>query len=74
MNRIARVACVAAATVALVSPTPVAPASPAPDTGARQAAQTYKVTASINTSDVVAGAKDEAVVRCEALRFLRRTA
>jgi hypothetical protein len=55
MNRIARVACVAAAALALVSPTPIASASPAADPGARQAAQTYKVVASINRSEVVAG-------------------
>lgn len=58
MNRIARVACAAAAALALASPTLVAPASSAPDQtdqGARQAAQTYKVTASINTSEAVAG-------------------
>jgi hypothetical protein len=55
MNRIARVACVAAAALALVSPTPIASASPAADPGIRQAAQTYKVVASINTSEAVAG-------------------
>src|SRR5690349_17263958 len=58
MNRIARVACVAAAALALVSPTPIASASPAADPGTRQvahAAQTYKVVASINTSEAVAG-------------------
>lgn len=58
MNRIARVACAAAAALALASPTLVAPASSAPDQTdhrTRQAAQTYKVTASINTSEVVAG-------------------
>lgn len=54
MNRIARVACVAATVVALVSPTPLAAASPAPDLEVRQAAQTYKVKASINRSEVVA--------------------
>lgn len=55
MNRTARVACVAAAALALVSPTPIASASPAADPGIRQAAQTYKVVASINKSEVVAG-------------------
>jgi hypothetical protein len=55
MNRIARVACAAAAAVVLASLTPIAPASPAPDLGVRQAAKTYAVVASINTSEVVAG-------------------
>jgi hypothetical protein len=56
MNRIARVACAAAATVALASLTPIAPASPAPDVGARQSsAPAYKVVASINRTEVVAG-------------------
>ncbi|NPC45019.1 hypothetical protein [Nocardioides sp. zg-1230] len=55
MNRTARVACVAAAALALVSPTPIASATPAADPGVRSAAQTYKVMASINKSEVVAG-------------------
>ena len=60
MNRIARVVCVAAAALTLVSPTPIASASPAADTGIRQLAQTYRVVASINMSEVVA---DEDTVR-----------
>lgn len=56
MNRIARVACAAAATVALASLTPITPASPAPDVGVRQsAAPAFKVVASINRTEAVAG-------------------
>ncbi|MBD3947428.1 hypothetical protein [Nocardioides ganghwensis] len=56
MNRIARVACAAATAVVFASLTPIAPASPAPDVGARQsAAPAYKVVASINRTEVVAG-------------------
>lgn len=55
MNRIARAASAAAVSLALVSPALVASASPAPEPGARQAAAAFKVVASIDKTEVVAG-------------------